>query len=592
MRPGGRSVERESCQLLSTARSAPLPKELTGLIHFDTIGAIRRCKTQGPKKMKFPRLSPVLAVSCFLLAATAAANEWQDYPKPQYHIIVVKGNGEPFRPVVQRRRNREGEWEYKVTLKSFGSTPEEQTEAYKKYVAALVDSIKRSRQKKLTVFIHGGMNFVLGSVKHAAELVGNDEEFQERHEQRLQGFDISSHGYPIFICWDSPPTGYGEQALWVRAGKTERYGRSVGRGIYAWASLPFQILADAGRAVTRFPLELFEFGYNDFYSIDQRSFTEFKRMSEETSYLRGETKYNNRYISPSAKKIAVSNAEKIRKATKHYLQDVGTVLLFPVRSVALPVIDGIGVGAWNNMLRHTDTMFDRTAPESRGRYHTPVEDAVAKGETGAIAMFLATLRDTPGSSRSYEVTLIGHSMGAIVANRIIVSYPRFNYANIVYLAAACSVREFQSCVIPYLLTHGDSHFYGLSLHPRRESGEIAISPRNIPLDVAPRGSLLVWIDNIFGNPPSEDQRRFGVFQTAVLASHNIPPEARPQVTLKCFKFGDDDSRADGIIRSPQHHGDFSRFPYWDPANWQLDSEPKKSQTVETGVTHRTVATGE
>lgn len=545
--------------------------------------------------MKAPRISTFIALFCCLLpGSAAAADDWGPlYEEPQYHIIVVKGNGEPVRPVVQRQRKRDGTWEYKVKLESFGRTPKEQTKEYGIYLEALVNHIKKSKQTQLTIFIHGGMNFVSGSVKHAVELVGNDERFQERHEERLSGFDISSHGYPIFICWDSPPTGYGEQSLWVRAGKTEKYGRSVGRGLYAWASLPFQILADAGRAVTRLPLELFEFGYNDLYSIDARSFTEYKRMNEETSYLRGKP-YNGHSISPTAKKIAVSDVEPINKAPKHYLQDIGTVLLFPVRSVAIPVIDGIGVGAWNNMLRHTDTMFDRTSPESRGRNtHTPVEDAVAKGETGAIAMFLATLRDRVGDPADYEVTLIGHSMGAIVANRIIVSYPSFNYTNIVYLAAACSVREFQNCVIPYLLANEDSHFYGLSLHPRRESGEIAISPRNIPLDVAPRGSLLVWIDNIFGNPPSEDQRRFGVFQTAVLASHNIPPEARPQVTLKCFEFGDDGSQGDGIIRSPQHHGDFSRFPYWDPARWQLESPmPKVSRTARSGVTRRTATTSE
>ncbi|MEY2481609.1 MAG: hypothetical protein QOK24_137 [Verrucomicrobiota bacterium] len=542
--------------------------------------------------MKVPRLSTSFALSYFFLTAIAAAAEsWKDYTEPQYHIIVVKGNGEPFRPVVQRRQ-RKGEWQYKVKLESFGRTPEEQTKAYKIYLEALAANIRKSKKTELTVFIHGGMNFVSGSVKHAVSLVANNERFQEFREEGLRGFDISSHGYPIFICWDSPPTGYGEQSLWVRAGKTEKYGRSVGRGIYAWASLPFQILADAGRAVTRLPLELFEFGYNDFYSIDQRSFTEYKRMKEETPYLRGESLYKGLPISPTAKKIAVSNVEPIERKPKHLMQDIGTVLLFPVRSVALPLIDGIGVGAWNNMLRHTDTMFDRTNPESRGR-HTPVEDAVAKGETGAIAMFLATLRDSPGASTNYKVTLIGHSMGAIVANRIIVSYPEFNYANIVYLAAACSVREFQGCVIPYLLAHKKSRFYGLSLHPRRESGEIAISPRNIPLDVAPRGSLLVWIDNIFGNPPSEDQRRFGVFQTAVLASHNIPPDARPQVTLKCFKFGDDDTREDGIIRSPQHHGDFSRFPYWDPARWQLDPPPsRKSRTAGPDPTRSTAATSE
>jgi hypothetical protein len=534
--------------------------------------------------MKFSHISRSIALAyCLSAVGAAAADSWGNpFDEVQYHIIVVKGNGEPFRPVVQRRQKPSGIWEYNIDLVKFGRKPEEQADEYKKYLRALVEHIRQSQQTRVMVFIHGGMNFVKGSVKHAAELVGDYERFRRLPDEGRP--NIRAAGYPIFICWDSPPTGYLEQVAWVRAGKTEQYGRSVGRGIYAWASLPFHLLADVGRAVTRLPAEIFEFGYNDFYSIDQRSFTEFKKMNEETPYLRGEKRKKNPgegtaaagredYL-PIAKRIDVSNVKPVEKKSKHYLQDIGTVMLFPVRSVAMPVVDAIGVGAWNNMLRHTDTMFDRTSPESR-HYHTPVEVEFEKGGTGAIAMFLATFRGLPHFA-DYQVTLIGHSMGAIVANRIIVSYPEFNYTNIVYMAAACSVREYQNCVIPYLRVHRQSHFYGLSLHPRREAGELAISLRNIGIDIAPRGSLLVWIDNIFGNPPSEDQRRFGIFQTAVLASHNIPLEVRGQVTLKCFEFGDEKAHG-GIIESPQHHGDFSRAPYWDSSFWKIKPpEPTKA----------------
>jgi pimeloyl-ACP methyl ester carboxylesterase len=531
--------------------------------------------------MKFPHILKYIALSyCLWTASAVAGGSWVEYPEPQFHIIVVKGSGEPYRPVAYRRPKANGTWEYKVELKSFGSSPQEQAQAYEDYLEALVVNIRKTNHTELMVFIHGGMNFVSGSVKRAVELVGDDSRY------------ISSKGYPIFICWDSPPTGYGEQTLWVRAGKTEKYGRSVGRHLYAWASLPLHLLADAGRAVTRLPAGIFEFGYNDFYSIDPRSFTEFKRMKEETGYLRGETEHKNRSILPSDKKVRVSAVQPVKKTSKNYLQDIRTVLLFPLRSLALPVVDAIGVGAWNNMLRHTDTMFDRTRPESRGRQsHTPVEDAVEQRETGAIAIFFSTLREKLRDPAGYKVTLVGHSMGAIVANRIIVSYPEFTYTNIVYLAAACSVREFQNCVIPYLSEHPASRFYGLSLHPRRESGEIAISPRSFGLDIAPRGSLLVWIDNIFGNPPSEDQRRFGIFQTAVLASHNIPPNVRKQVTLKCFPFGDDEAK-DGIIGSPQHHGDFSRSPYWDPSFWEIEPPARKKAADASGpgAPPRTVST--
>ena len=499
--------------------------------------------------------------------APTCADGWQPYEVVQRHIIIVTGNGEPVRPVACRRRNRNGQWEYKVRLDSFGTSREEQAKQYDWYLKALVENILKSRHTRLMIFIHGGMNFVSGSAKHAVELVG-------AWKDKAEGFNIDSRGYPIFICWDSPPTGYREQVTWVRAGKTEKYGRSVGRRIYALGTLPLHILADIGRASTRFPAELFEFGYNDLYSIDPRPFTEFKKMREETQYIRGEipSPTTHKKIEPTAKRVELDDVPKVPPTPKRYLQDVSTVLFFPIRHLSMPLIDGVGVGAWNNMLRHTETMFDRTDTETRHQ-HTPVEEEVANDQTGAMAMFLAKLRDNRPPSGTYEITLIGHSMGAIIANRILISYPypEFRYSNIVYMAAACSVRDFQNSVVPTLLRNGSSHFYGLSLHPRCEAGEFAI-PGRFPLDLAPRGSLLVWIDNIFGNPPSEDQRRFGIYQTAVLSSHNIPEQVREQVSLKCFPVEGDEppSKQKGypqLILSPRQHGDFSNSPYWNEAFW-------------------------
>src|SRR5207248_2999500 len=94
------------------------------------------------------------------------------------------------------------------------------------------------------------------------------------------------------------------------------------------------------------------------------------------------------------------------------------------------------------------------------------------------------------------ITLVGHSMGAIVCNRIVGGYPELKFKDIVYMGAACSVREFQANVVPYLVNNRHTRFYNLSLHPQCEAGEISLSQPKIKFDIAPRGSLLVWLDNI------------------------------------------------------------------------------------------------
>jgi hypothetical protein len=486
--------------------------------------------------------------------ATSQA-EWTDYREAQRHLIVIRPRGEPVKPIIKRREVSPGQWEYKVEqMKTFGATAEEQTKNYEKYLEPIVDAAAKAG--RVMFFIHGGMNFVSGSTKRAAELVGKD--------QKCSDYDLSAQGYPIFICWDSPPTGYGEQLAWVRAGKTERYGETATHKTYALLTLPFHLLADVGRGLARFPAELSQFAANDLYAIEPNRFGDFQKMSAEVEYLRSE-------VSSGTDHVQVSCVPTLPTTPGRYLADLQTALLFPIRTLTLPVIDAIGVGAWDNMLRHTETMFDRT-DTGKKRHPTPVEWAVKQDQTGAIAMFFAKLQEKTGSR--CQITLITHSMGAIVGNRIIVSYPKLDFRNIVYMAAACSVHEFESSVVPYMAMaeHSSTRFYNLSLHPRCEAGEIALSPGRFSFDLAPRGSLPVWIDNIFAKPPSEGQRRLGIFQNAVLASHNIPQGQRSKYTLKHFGFGNR-NRVNGRILNPQHHADFSDAPYWQSCFWKLDDSP-------------------
>ena len=510
--------------------------------------------------------------------ASASGNEssWHEFPEAQQHIIVVQGRGEPMRPIVCRRQIN-GDWQYKVRLKKFAKSAQPSPspnqspcqrsprvpDAYDAYVKGIIDGIKASRAKSVLFFIHGGMNFPGGAARHAAWLIGQDK--------RSTDFDLSSTGYPIFICWDSPPTGYLEQLAWVRAGRSEQYGRSIAHTAYAIGTLPFHLLADLGRGFTRFPAELSMFMYNDMYSITPTPFSEFKTSSEETEYLNNCTQPN----------VHVTKQVNIPVGFARFTENTETVLLFPLRTLSLPIINSFGVGAWENMLRHTDTMFDRTDTGTR-KHPTPVEVAVERNQTGALAIFFSHLQEENSVSK-LPITLVGHSMGAIVSNRIILGYPDLNYRNIVYMGAACTVREFQASVVPYMTKHPRTHFYNLSLHPQCETGEVALSPQNIKLDIAPRGSLLVWLDNIFTRPPAEDVRRLGTFQTAVLASHNFPETIRPNITLKCFDFGGVETHSP-LIWHPQHHADFAQSPFWDQGFWKLD--PKAPKTAKFAFTNR------
>ena len=68
------------------------------------------------------------------------------------------------------------------------------------------------------------------------------------------------------------------------------------------------------------------------------------------------------------------------------------------------------------------------------------------------------------------------------------------------MAAACSIKDFQAAVIPYLHDHADTKFFNYTLHPVAENLE------SHGYGFGGTGSLLNQIDNFYENPVFENQR--------------------------------------------------------------------------------------
>jgi hypothetical protein len=101
-----------------------------------------------------------------------------------------------------------------------------------------------------------------------------------------------------------------------------------------------------------------------------------------------------------------------------------------------------------------------------------------------------------------------------------------------------------------------SRFYNLSLDPYREIGE------NEFYDFVPRGSLLHWIDNIFGQVNSFKDRSAGGWWNIVRTAEDVFPEpVRTRVWLTRFPIG-------GPEMGPQEHGGFDAYCFWRPSYWQ------------------------
>jgi pimeloyl-ACP methyl ester carboxylesterase len=213
-------------------------------------------------------------------------------------------------------------------------------------------------------------------------------------------------------------------------------------------------------------------------------------------------------------------------------------------------------------------------------------DYLVRSRAGAVELFLNTLEQQLPADGNYSITLIGHSMGAIVANEILLRHPRkLPIDNIVYLAAACSVKECEDAVVPYLRQKegrgGSAQFYSLSLHPIAEITETFMSPEKkhpSALDYSkasiglfvPRGSLLHWLDAFFTTPLNLEDRRLGKWSTAISSAGIFPSDVSERIHLTMFPVG--------LSDLPQKHGQFDSvtFPtrFWQRKFWLPNEEPE------------------
>jgi hypothetical protein len=156
-------------------------------------------------------------------------------------------------------------------------------------------------------------------------------------------------------------------------------------------------------------------------------------------------------------------------------------------------------------------------------------------------------------------------MGAILVNRILRDEPTLPVSNIVYMAAACSIKDYEDTIFPYLRQHTDVKMYHLVLHYIAELRDRTTKFGFGAVDFPPRGSLLVWIDNFLGDPKTYRDRTAGRTVNLMAAIDNMDSwkDIVPRVHVREFNVGRRFEKTE-----PQHHGDFGRISFWKPGCWK------------------------
>lgn len=440
---------------------------------------------------------------------------------------------------------------------------------------------------RLLLFFHGGLNDHGDSICRAEQW-----QTQIRHA----GY------YPIFVSWDSSfPAAWWDHVAHVHQG--------VWTGNrWVWAA-PYIAAKDEARSVAEAPIE---------WMAELRHNLPTLRGTGETGDLNRNAVSSYRDLVSASRGADVEfikindllNGETLggddRKTSEKILPIVSLPLTIWTKLLGPPlVLEAAGVGAWDMMRRRTAMLF-RTEGEMRGlpaeerqaAITTPPEPVVA-GATeeiqevegaraeAALAYFITRFQEVflpqfcqekhrsletaaPGHSLlkiveegdvscdgRLEVTLVGHSMGTIIVDRLLRYAPNLRVKNIVFMAGASSIDDYRDTIEPYLAKNKNyTQMYHLILHPGAEVSETHF------LHLVSNGSLLVWIDNYYTDPVTQQERTVGRFLNLMPELTNTPIDIRSQVHVKVFRFGREKRKW-----NPQEHGDFSIFPFWEERFW-------------------------
>lgn len=493
-----------------------------------------------------------LLIALLIIISISACSTFNSVPTQ--HIVMFDGRGDLVDPTGNIRCKSKNKNELcngkHFLMKNYHDFHDSEDDI--KYYNSLINSLKNHRAsytspppKKILIYIHGGLNTQVSTVERAVHMHKMLED---------EGY------YPIFVNWQSSLiSSYFDHLLYIRQGQEHV--------IIGPLTSPFYLLIDLGNAILRAPIV---WGGQIASQLKTRASLKLDsavEVKDRTKFLKKE--YNDAQSVNSENKhpgaIAIETGEDKRQKIEKFLEGSSYLLLLPIRLlVSAPLIDSFGTSSWNNMLRRTKLLFQREDEFKNTHFDKSL---------GGLSQFMYRLEEEINAQPdNWEITIVGHSMGAIVLNEMVRRFPNLKYQTIIYMAAACSISDFESSIIPYLEKNSKTQFYNLTLYRIAEEGE------RFELDYLPyfdpfiRGSLLSWIDLFLGDPKNFTDKTLGKYANFVRAENIFPKKVRGQVHIKEFSFGN--SRR-GL--EPQKHGEFDEYKetynyrFWNPEFYKPSS---------------------
>ena len=372
-----------------------------------------------------------------------------------------------------------------------------------------------SNKKEIFLFIHGGLNTNETSFERTRKLLGRDD-------------FASDCRFPIFVNWRSGPfSSYKDHLIKVRRGKDG--------GLLAKLTSPLYSATDLAEATVGTPKAWMTQGAHNFRTNIGKNFQDYEDLPP--------CDQSAGFVCRPTLNFECGTGSNDR-TTRSAIWSGST----PFKAAITPLVFNVGKPAWDVMLHRTNMLLWKECSfngNCEANEHTHVNDSLGEGPLSKPIRRISAINDL---RENYEITLVGHSMGTIIINRIVSTLPSLPIKNIVFLASADSIRNTHYSVLQFVGQRSDVRFYSWMLHPDNESRELAW------LGMVLSGSLFTWIDNMFSTPESLLDYRFGRWNSVKELPELFTEEVQLRTRLMVFPRDDDDV--------PHEHGDFGDCKFW------------------------------
>lgn len=456
-------------------------------------------------------------LSCCVVVSTACSSFRLD-PKLnseefRQHVLMFDARGEPRDPLDSQRY---------LTAEHTPQAAPRSSSSFEQYVQSILAGIQahRARQAdhkvRIMFFFHGGLN------SRAAALNRAQEQILAMCKPAVEGGNPAI--YPIFVNWHtSLYASYRDHLFFVTKGQD-----TYSPGAALW---PFKLASD----VSHFAFDLVP--DNALAARDlARNWTYAREGAVEAADCpAGQLDFREGVVRPRSRLEGAAD------------KTAAFVTYVIAKWWATAVIDAGGTPAWSSMIYTSDRLF-----YSDQEMHHPYafQEAQTSGG-GDFSHFLRALAAPGVLQPGDEIVLAAHSAGAIVANGVIQHFgDRLPIKTLVYMAPACTIDEIMpgGRIAAFLAGGEDRALYVLTLH------EVAELSEHHFIDLTPRGSLLVWLDQFIQPKPSEFRgQTMGRARNLRLHAHLIPCAIQPKIHITAF------SQA---LNQPQTHSDLGGIPYW------------------------------